>query len=60
MTTGAQAIASAERLRSLGLEVLFILGIVDREEGAREKVEAAGFEMRSLFTRTELEAHLEK
>lgn len=60
MTTGAQAIASAEKLRSLGLDVLFILGIVDREEGAREKVEAAGFEMRSLFTRTELEAHLEK
>jgi len=60
MTTGAQAIASAEKLRSLGLDVLFILGIVDREEGAREKVEAAGFEMRSLFTRTELEAYLER
>jgi len=60
MTTGAQAIASAEKLRSLGLEVLFILGIVDREEGARENVEAAGFELRSLFRKTELEAYLEK
>ena len=60
MTTGAQAIASAERLRALGLEVLFILGIVDREEGARERVEAAGFRLRSLFTRTELETYLEK
>ncbi|HEX9015632.1 MAG TPA: orotate phosphoribosyltransferase [Chloroflexota bacterium] len=59
MTTGTQAIASAERLRSMGLDVLFILGIVDREEGARENVEAAGFQMRSLFTRTELEKHLE-
>ncbi len=60
MTTGAQAIASAEKLRSLGLDVLFILGIVDREEGARENVERAGFQLRSLFTRTELESYLER
>lgn len=60
MTTGAQAIAAAEKLRSLGLDVAFILGIVDREEGAREKVEAAGFQLKSLFTRTELEKYLEK
>jgi orotate phosphoribosyltransferase len=59
MTTGTQAIASAERLRSMGMQVLFILGIVDREEGARENVEAAGFKLRSLFTRTELERYLE-
>ena len=60
MTTGAQAIKSAEKLRSLGLDVLFILGMVDREEGARESVEAAGFQFRSLFTRSELEMYLEK
>lgn len=60
MTTGTQAIASAERLRDLGTEVLFILGIVDREEGARENVEAAGFQLRSLFTRSELEDYLLK
>ena len=41
MTTGTQAIASAEKLRSMGVEVLFILGVVDREEGARENVESA-------------------
>ncbi len=60
MTTGAQAIASAEKLRSLGLEVLFILGIVDREEGARQNVEAAGFTLRSLFCKSELESYLDK
>jgi orotate phosphoribosyltransferase len=59
MTTGTQAIASAEKLRSMGVEVLFILGIVDREEGARENVEAAGFKLISLFTRSELERYLE-
>lgn len=60
MTTGAQAIASAEKLRSMGMEVLFILGIVDREEGARENVEAAGFVLKSLFTRTDLERYLDQ
>ncbi len=60
MTTGTQAIVSAEKLRALGVEVLFILGIVDREEGARENVEAAGFQFRSLFTRSELESYLKK
>jgi len=60
MTTGAQAIAAAEKLRTLGLEVLFILGVVDREEGATEKVEGAGFQLRSLFTRTELEKYLDR
>ncbi len=60
MTTGAQAIASAEKLRSLGMDVLFILGIVDREEGARDNVESAGFVFKSLFTKTELEAYLHK
>ncbi len=60
MTTGTQAIVSAEKLRSLGVEVLFILGIVDREEGARENVEAAGFQFKSLFTRSELERYLQK
>ncbi len=60
MTTGSQAIASAERLRSMGVEVLFILGVVDREEGARQNVEAAGFRLRSLFERSELEIYLEK
>lgn len=60
MTTGAQAIASAEKLRSMGVEVLFILGVVDREEGARQNVESAGFQLKSLFTRTELERYLEQ
>ncbi len=59
MTTGTQAIVSAEKLRSLGVEVLFILGIVDREEGARENVEAAGFQFNALFTKSELESHLQ-
>ncbi|MGE5619987.1 MAG: orotate phosphoribosyltransferase [Sphingomonadaceae bacterium] len=59
MTTGTQAIHSAEKLRSMGVEVLFILGIVDREEGARENVERAGFQFKPLFTRSELESYLQ-
>jgi orotate phosphoribosyltransferase len=60
MTTGTQAIASAQKLRSMGMEVLFILGVVDREEGAGANVEAAGFKFQSIFTRTELEHYLLK
>ena len=59
MTTGTQAIASAEKLRDLGTEVLFILCVVDREEGARQNVEASGFHLKALYTRSELEAFLE-
>lgn len=60
LTTGAQAVKSAEKLREMGAEVLFILGVVDREEGARQNVEAAGFQYKALFTRSELEGYLDK
>lgn len=60
MTTGTQAIISAKKLRDMGAEVLFILGVVDREEGARENVEAEGFQFKALFTRSELESYLDK
>lgn len=58
MTTGTQAIISAKKLREMGVEVLFILGVVDREEGARQNVEAAGFQFKVVFTRSELERYL--
>ncbi len=52
LTTGNQAIIAAEGLKELGLEVLKIVCVIDREEGAREAVEAAGFEFDPLLTRT--------
>jgi orotate phosphoribosyltransferase len=54
LTTGAQAIRAADRLREAGAEVVAILGVVDRQEGAAEACAAAGIELRSVFTRTAL------
>ena len=55
ITTGAQAIKAAERLRSAGAEVVGILGVIDREEGGRAAIEAAGFAFTPLFTKSSLE-----
>jgi orotate phosphoribosyltransferase len=54
LTTGAQAIRAAERLRAEGADVVAILGVVDREEGAAAACEAAGIALRSVFTRSGL------
>jgi orotate phosphoribosyltransferase len=54
ITTGAQAIKAAERMREAGVEVLGILAVIDREEGGREGIEAAGLRLDALFTRTGL------
>jgi orotate phosphoribosyltransferase len=54
LTTGSQAISAARKLESVGARVELILGVVDRAEGARENVAAAGFGLRVLFTREDL------
>ena len=54
ITTGAQAIKAAERLRAAAADVAGILGVIDREEGGREAIEAAGFAFTPLFTKTSL------
>jgi orotate phosphoribosyltransferase len=54
LTTGGTLIKSADRLRSQGFEVKDIFLIVDREEGAREMLLEQGFNVYSIFTRTEL------
>lgn len=48
-TSGGQAIEAARDLTAAGAEVLQILVTVDRLQGAREAVEAAGFAFASLF-----------
>ena len=52
LTTGTQAITAAESLRGIGLNVLKIVCVIDREEGAREAVEGAGYVFDPLLTRT--------
>ncbi len=54
VTTGGSLLRACERVRDAGLEVAAVCTVLDREEGGREAVEAAGFELHALFTRPQL------
>lgn len=54
LTTAGAAIQAAENLRAFGHEVLVIIGVIDREQGAKANADKAGFNMDSVFTKTEL------
>ncbi|XXF80639.1 orotate phosphoribosyltransferase [Myxococcaceae bacterium GXIMD 01537] len=51
VTTGASTLKAIERAKQEGLEVLGAFALVDRLEGGREAVEAAGQRLFTLFTR---------
>ncbi|MFP4143614.1 MAG: orotate phosphoribosyltransferase [Phycisphaeraceae bacterium] len=53
-TTGGQVLEAAQLLTELGVEVVGIIAVIDRQEGARENIEAAGFRFESLLTRADL------
>jgi orotate phosphoribosyltransferase len=53
-TTGDSSLKAVERAREEGLEVLGIVTLVDREEGARGNIEGEGVVLRSVFTRSEV------
>ena len=53
-TTGGQVLEAAKVLRDAGAEVVKIVAVIDRQEGARENIEKAGFEFGSLMTKTDL------
>ena len=54
VTSGGAALQAADKLREVGLEVAALLCVVDREEGGREQIEAAGLTFDPLFTATSL------
>jgi orotate phosphoribosyltransferase len=53
-TTGGQVLEAAKVIHEAGATVVKIVAVIDREEGARENIEAAGFTFASLFTKTDL------
>jgi orotate phosphoribosyltransferase len=55
-TTGASSLQAAAAVTEAGGQVSRILGIVDRDEGARENIRAQGYGFASLFTLADLEA----
>lgn len=54
MTTGGQVLESCKVLTELGVKIDRIVGVIDRLEGARENIEAAGYQFESLFTTRDL------
>lgn len=54
ITTGGSALKAVEAVRAAGGEILGVLALVDREEGGREALEAAGLSVVSLVTATQL------
>ena len=53
-TTGDSSLKAVDRAQQEGLDVLGVITLVDREEGARENIEGQGQVLKSVFTRTEV------
>ncbi|UCE59789.1 MAG: orotate phosphoribosyltransferase [Phycisphaerales bacterium] len=53
-TTGGQVLEAAKLISEIGAKVERIVAVVDRQEGARENIEGAGFTFNSLFTKADL------
>lgn len=53
VTTGGSALTAAKRVREAGYSARVVFGLVDRLEGGREAIEAAGLELVTLFDRTD-------
>ena len=52
--TGSRALAAAQSLRSGGAEVVRIVGLLDREQGALHALEREGLPAEALFTEADL------
>ncbi len=50
VTSGSSSLGAVQTLRDAGLDVKAVLAVLDREEGGRARIEAAGIEFRSLVT----------
>ncbi len=53
-TTGGQVLEAAKQIVKLGASVVSIVAVIDRLEGARENIEAAGFRFEALMTTVDL------
>lgn len=53
-TTGGQILEAAKVIEEQGAKIVKIIGTIDREEGARENIEGAGYTFEALFTKTDL------
>src|SRR2546429_1809819 len=54
LTTGGAALDAVEKVRAAGGEVIAVIGVLDREEGAAEAFARAQVPFRPLFRRSDL------
>ena len=54
VTSGGQVILSGDDLKHLGAFVDHVVCVIDREQGGREKLREAGYELSACFTMNEL------
>ena len=54
LTTGGQVLEAAKTLKDSGAKIDRIVAVIDRLEGARANLEAAGYVFESLFTTKDL------
>ena len=54
VTSGGSSLEAVKRAEESGLNVLMILTLVDRCEGGRENIEAAGYRLESLFEKVDI------
>jgi orotate phosphoribosyltransferase len=54
VTTGGSTLQAIEAIEDAGGRVAFVIVLVDRQEGGREKIEKCGYRVFSVFTRADL------
>ncbi len=59
-TSGGQAVEAARVLQAAGATVTAVVVVIDRQEGGRAAVEAAGLRFEALFTTSDLGIELPK
>ena len=60
ITTGGSALRAATAVRAAGGDVAGVLALVDREEGGRAALEAAGLQVRSIIRAEEIVERMAK
>ncbi len=55
VTTGGSGLSAVEKIELEGFEVVGLISMVDRQEGAREAIEGAGYKFEALFTKEEIQ-----
>jgi orotate phosphoribosyltransferase len=54
VTTGGSALKAIKNAEEAGLKIVIVICLCDREEGAREAIEEAGYRFESIFTKSDL------